>query len=177
MRPILVLLVALLSMAGGEAQARREFPYMVRSGPRIDQVVILEKGIYRARPRAVQQDTASPTGGVRALGGVVLVKNTDTFRPKLGMHFGIRYMLRGFPPGARVPIRIVQRYPITGLNNPRTKKTTYTYQQSSFKTVGYPTFAGYHLGGAWELVPGIWSFEIWYDGRLLAEQKFELTAQ
>jgi len=177
MRLFLLLFVALLTMTGGEAQARREFPSQTKSnGPRIDRVDIIEKGIFQARAKQTQQDQASPTGGVRALTTIAMVKETDVFQPKLGMHFGIRYTIRGFPAGARVPVKIVQRYPIAGLLNPRTQKTTYSYQQNSFKTVGYPAYEGYHLGSAWELVPGIWTFEIWHNGRLLAEQKFELTA-
>lgn len=177
MRLLLVLFIAAATVVGGGAQARREFPYMVdRGGPRIDRVDIIEKGIFRAIPKLAQHDQSSPTGGIRALAGIALIKSTGTFKPAIGMHFGIRYTIRGFPIGARVPIKIVQHYPIAGLLNPRTKKTTYTYQQTSMKVVGYPAFEGYHLGAAWELVPGIWSFEIWHDGRLLAEQKFELTA-
>ncbi|HEY5380299.1 MAG TPA: DUF3859 domain-containing protein [Pseudolabrys sp.] len=177
MRLLPVLFVAAATLAGSEAQARREFPYMVeRAGPRIDRVDIIDKGIYRAIPKLSQQDEASPTGGVRALAGITLIKNTDTFKPTLGMHFGIRYTIRGFPAGARVRIKIVQHYPIAGLKNPRNQKATYSYEQTSMKVVGYPAFEGYHLGAPWELVPGIWSFEIWHEGRLLAEQKFELTA-
>jgi hypothetical protein len=178
MRLLLVVFIVAATLAGGEAQARREFPFMVdRGGPRIDRVDIIEKGIFRAIPKLKHQDQSSPTGGVRALAGIALIRNTDTFKPALGMHFGIRYTIRGFPTGARVPIKVVQRYPIAGLLNPRTRKTTYAYQQTSMKVVGYPAFEGYHLGAAWELVPGIWSFEIWHNGRLLAEQKFELTAK
>lgn len=178
MRLIMVLFFAVATLAGGEAQARREFPYMVdRGGPRVDRVDIIEKGIFSAIPKLSQQVLASPTGRVRALAGIVLIKNTDVIKPAIGMHFGIRYTIRGFPIGSRVPIKIVQRYPITGLLNPRANKTTYTYQQTSMKMVGYSAFEGYHLGAPWELVPGIWSFEIWHNGRLLAEQKFELVGK
>ena len=179
MRLVLVLFVALLSIVGGDAHARREFPSQTQraGGPRVDRITITEKGIFRAKIRSQKQDINSPTGGVRPLATITLIKNTETFVPNAGMHFGIRYMIRGFPRGAKVPIKVVQRYPIAGLKNPRTGKTTYSYQQTSFKTIGYPAFEGYHLGAAWELVPGIWSFEIWYGGRLLAEQKFELITQ
>jgi hypothetical protein len=33
----------------------------------------------------------------------------------------------------------------------------------------------YHFGHDWEMVPGAWSFEIWYDGRKLTEQKLTVT--
>lgn len=176
MRLALVLLVALAALAGGEALARREFPTMVeKSGPRIDRVDIIEKGIFRPIPALTQQNQASPTVGAHALAGVVLVANTAVIKPAIGIHFGIRYRIRGYPRGARVPIRIVHRYPIAGLRNPSTKKKIYTFQQTSMKVVGSTAYQGYHLAEPWELVPGIWSFEIWHNGHLLAVQKFELA--
>ena len=180
MRLILVLFVAVLSIMASEAQARRQFPAQELKKARqlrVDRAEILEMGIYRAQARTARQNKNSPTGGIRALATVALVKRTATIPPQRGMHFGIRYVLRGFPRGARVPIRIVQHYPKAGLHNPRTNKTTYVYRKSSFKTIGYPSFEGYHLGSDWELVPGIWRFEIWYKGRKLAEQTFELKVQ
>lgn len=179
MRLIVVLFAGMLSIVASDAQARRQFPAQELKKARqlrVDRAEILEAGIYRAQARTAQQNRNSPTGGIRALATVALVKSTATILPERGLHFGIRYVLRGVPRGARVPIRIVQRYPKAGLRNPHTNKTTYVYQQSSFKAIGYPSFEGYHLGSDWELVPGIWRFEIWYKGRKLAEQAFELKA-
>jgi hypothetical protein len=180
MRYLLLLVVALLPGMADEAQARREFPAQIAKNPRtpkITTIEILEKGVFKAQALDPLQNRNSPTGVVRALATVALAESTTTIPSKQGMHFGIRYVVHGFPRGARVPIKVVQHYPKAGLHNPRTNKTTFTYQQTSLKTIGDSNFEGYHLESAWELVPGIWTFEIWYDGRKLAEQKFELTAK
>ena len=177
LRLAMVLLVTLAAIIGGDALARHEPPNMVgRAGPRIDRVDIIEKGIFHVVPKPTQDHQASPAGSPRVLAGVVLIANTTVIKPAIGIHFGIRYRIRGYPRGARVPIRIVHHYPIAGLKNPHNQKPTYTYQQTSMKVVGNSAYEGYHLSAPWELVPGIWSFEIWHEGRLLAEQEFELTA-
>jgi hypothetical protein len=180
MRFLLLLLAVLLPTTANEAQARREFPAQIAKNPRtpkITSIEILEKGVFKAQARDPLQNRNSPGGVVRPLDSISLVESTTTIPSKQGMHFGIRYIVHGFPRGARVPIKVVQHYPKAGLHNPRTKKTTLTYQQTSLKMIGYPNFDGYHLENAWELVPGIWTIEIWYDGHKLAEQKFELTAK
>ena len=150
LRLALVLVVALAALGGGEALARREFPAMVKkSGPRVDRVDIIEKGIFDVVPHQAQHNPASPTGSAsRTLAGAVLVANTTVIKPAIGMHFGIRYRVRGYPAGARVPIRIVHHYPIAGLHNPHTKKTTYSYQQTSMKAIGSPAYRGLSSGAS-----------------------------
>jgi hypothetical protein len=40
------------------------------------------------------------------------------------------------------------------------------------KPIGQVLYFGYGFENDWELVPGTWTFEIWSDGRRLAEEKF-----
>jgi hypothetical protein len=41
--------------------------------------------------------------------------------------------------------------------------------------IGRVFYESYHFDHDWEMVPGAWSFEIWYDGRKLTEQKLTVT--
>ena len=175
MRLMLVFFVACLSMAANDAQARREFT--PRATPRVDSIVILEKGSFKAQVANGKRDDHALAGRPRTLAAVKLIKDTEIIRIKPGLFFGIRYVIRGAPLGARVPVKIVQRYPKAGLHNPQTQKTTFGFQRSALNSIGYPNYEGYHLGKTWEAVAGTWIFEIWYGGRKLAEQKFELVAK
>jgi hypothetical protein len=174
-----MLLIAFIAIAGGDAQARREFqlPADKSAGPRVDRVDILAKGIFQAHNARQTQNVSSPTGTAHALTAVRIVKDSDVIQARIGVHFGINYVIRGFPVGTRVSIKVIQRYPPQGLRNPGTKRTAYVYEATMQKTIGYPTFEGYQLEKPWELVPGPWIFEIWHGERKLAEQVFELVKQ
>ena len=167
--------VACLSMAGNDAQARREFTPLAT--PRVDSIVILEKGRFEAQVDNGKRDDHALAGRPRTVAPVKLIEDTEIIRIKPGLLFGIRYLIHGAPLGARVPIKMVQRYPKAGLHNPQTHKTTFGFQRSALNSIGYPSYEGYHLGKSWEAVAGTWIFEIWYGGRKLAEQKFELVAK
>jgi hypothetical protein len=43
--------------------------------------------------------------------------------------------------------------------------------------IGTTQFRSYVLDNDWEVVPGVWIFQVWYQGRKLAEQKFTLVKQ
>ena len=43
------------------------------------------------------------------------------------------------------------------------------------KKIGETAYLGYGIENDWEIVPGTWTFEIWYSGRKLAEQSFTLS--
>ena len=44
------------------------------------------------------------------------------------------------------------------------------YQRT--KTIGETVYLGYGFEHAWEIVPGTWTYQIWHDGRKLAERSF-----
>ena len=43
------------------------------------------------------------------------------------------------------------------------------------KTIGPTQYKGYKIAQDWQAVPGVWTFQIWYQNRKLAEQSFTLT--
>ena len=38
-------------------------------------------------------------------------------------------------------------------------------------------YRDYTFAHDWELLPGVWTFQIWYQGRMLAEEKFTVVKQ
>lgn len=69
----------------------------------------------------------------------------------------------------------MSHYPSPGLRNPATGKTNIRGEYSEQKKLGTETLQGYGFEEDWELVPGTWTFEIWQDGRKLAEQSFTVV--
>jgi hypothetical protein len=45
------------------------------------------------------------------------------------------------------------------------------------RAIGAQLHRDYTFEHDWELLPGVWTFQIWYQGRLLAEEKFTVVKQ
>jgi hypothetical protein len=166
MRYLFQLCIALVGLGVSQAQDRPAH---------IDSIDILEKGIYDSREVARVPTPELASGKSRLLADLKLVKETTTIPARLGVRFGIRYKLVGEPAGAPAPLLWVVKFPEQGLRNPETNQTKPDDRVKLNRTIGDIHYRGYGLDADWEVVPGIWTFEIWQDDRKLAEQKFELV--
>jgi Domain of unknown function (DUF3859) len=148
------------------APARAEPPSVARAE-------ILWAGLYEAETMGViaQPDTAM--GRTNELFNTRKLQATTTIDGRLGVSFGLEYALVGKPAGANVPITIVVVLPKEGLLNPNRAQPTYREQWlPAPKTIGGANIVGYTLEHAWEVVPGLWTFEIWSGDQKLGEQAF-----
>ena len=145
------------------------------AAPRVDKIEIVAAGLYKSTisGKVVKSDSASGTRAIVA--SEKLLKKTDQVVAKPGVEFGVRYRIVGAPTGKEVPIKIVTYYPLQGLYNPKTHQTTWREELDAKRPVGRVLYESFHFDHDWELVPGTWSFQFWYDGRLLAEQQFSVT--
>jgi Domain of unknown function (DUF3859) len=141
----------------------------------IERIDIAGKGIYQVTVGKLTPDKQSPTGMVASVKNVKLVEETTTVPARIGLEFGIQYAIVGVPKGAKVPIRIVNVYPKQGLRNPKTRKTVRRAEIVRNKVIGELNYAGYAFENKWEIVPGVWKFELWHKNRKLAEQSFTVT--
>jgi hypothetical protein len=141
----------------------------------VDRIEILEKGIYQAQTTGTTQAGSTATGQVRGLGNIELVRETTTIPMRLGLEFGFRYSLVGSPKGAEVPVKFVTIFPEPGLYNPAKGQTFHRDEYIRTKTLGNPAYKGYGFEHSWELVPGVWTFQIWYQDRMLTEQRFTVV--
>ncbi len=157
------MLVALLSEASAQTG-------------KIDRIEIVEAGIYRAETDAIERAPGTATGKRNILSDTELVALTTRIPAKIGVHFGMRYRPVGQPKGASVRLISVTQYPAPGLKNPDTGAVKTRGDNMLFATVGAINYRGYVFEYDWEMVPGIWTFELW-DGakRKLASQAFEVV--
>jgi hypothetical protein len=169
---ILRVLAAVLALiVCGIASAGAEPPSTTRAD-------IMWAGLYEAElgGTIAQPDTAA--GRTNELLNPRKLRATTTVEGRLGASFGLEYALIGKPTGASVPITIVVRLPKAGLKNPAKAERTYREQWvPAAKPIGSSHFVGYTFEHAWEVVPGLWIFEIWSDGEKLGEQSFCVLAE
>jgi hypothetical protein len=157
---------AVALLLGGALPLRAEAPSVARAE-------VLWAGLYQAVVvgRITQPGTAS--GITNELAGTRKIKQTTTVEGRLGISFGMEYLLVGSPAGADVPITIVVTLPKEGLHNPANPEPTYREQwRPAPKTIGGANIVGYTFEHTWEIVPGLWTFEVWWEEHKLAEQSF-----
>jgi hypothetical protein len=146
------------------------------TGVQVDGVTISNPGIYSL---SIMKDIPDPNTaeGVRhTVGDISLVSTTTTIPARIGVHFGFYFTVTGAPSGTSVPIRYINRFPSAGLANPATGESTHQEEYTQDQSIGGSTYKGWSFDHDYELVPGTWTFEIWYGDRKLGEQSFEVVA-
>ncbi len=141
----------------------------------IERIDIVGKGIYQVAVGKQTPDKQTPTGSVASVNEATKIEDTTTVLARIGLEFGIEYVIIGSPTGVQVPIRIVNVYPKQGLHNPKNRKTLRHAEIMRKKIIGDIIYTGYAFENEWEIVPGVWKFELWYKNRKLAEQSFTVS--
>lgn len=164
MRKILPLLLLLLTPMAAAAQ-----------DVRVDGATVVEYGIFTADTTQKVADPASAMGTRNVITNIHHATTTTTIPAELGVRFGFRTLVSGAPEGAQIPVQMVLTFPPAGLRNPDTGKIVTKEQWDAAVLIGTPSYKGYNFEHPEELVPGKWTWQIWYQGRLLAEQSFTVV--
>ena len=140
----------------------------------VDRIDIVTFGIFSSG--TVTSSEARPgTNGITLREGRKLLSRTETVPGVVGATFGIQYIVRGAPKGQVVKLTYVTRFPPSGMVNGTGEKL----EKSQFDwddTVGKTAIRTYTLDNAWEIVPGDWKMEFYYEGRKIGEKRFTMTA-
>jgi hypothetical protein len=72
-----------------------------------------------------------------------------------------------------VTLHLALNFPPEGIRNPNTGAMLHA-AKIAFPNmkIGALCLLGYGFDNAWEIVPGAWTAQIWYQNRLLAERTF-----
>lgn len=160
------LIATVLALLSGLASAWAQVPV-------VEGADILWAGTYRAQVVGTVEQPTTASGKTNQLSDIVKLETTTTVRARLGTSFGFEYRLSGDEPGMPVAVNVVVILPKAGLLNPATQKRYYREQwRPSQNVVGATTMVGYLFERDWEVVPGVWKFEIWHGQQKLAEQVF-----
>jgi hypothetical protein len=153
------------------------FPLHCHAGEavRVEDIQIVDIGIYDAEVKTRVEDPSLVSGGRRLVSNIKFVGKTDRVPGRLGVQFGYRYKIIGEPAGATVPLKFVLRYPEPGLKNPKNGATRLVDEFTQDRTIGDIHARGYGFDSAWEIVSGVWTFEVWYQDRMLKDQKFTVV--
>lgn len=142
---------------------------------RVERIDVVDKGIYAIEAGSETADADTPTGAITAVTTARLIESAATIPARIGVEFGLRFVVVGEPEGAEVTLDIVNIYPEPGLRVPGSQTALHTSEYRRTKRVGDTAYLGYGLENDWELVPGTWTFQIWHDGRKLVEETFAVV--
>jgi hypothetical protein len=157
---LVLLFAATASLAqGGEGQ--------------IEKIEIKESGIYSGVIREAVPE-AGVAGGQRVKAtNLNLDTSTDRVPARAGTMFGFRYQVVGQPLGQPVLLKFITRFPRPGLLPPGNRGEPVTVNEyTSPRAIGDIFWRGYGFDETWELVPGVWTFEIWSGDKRLVEKSF-----
>jgi len=165
----LIVLAGWLSATCAEAKTAKVQPIIAK----VQRIDTFDYGIYLANKVATKTNDLGVT--YHTVNDAQLIASTDTIPAQLGVKFGFRYTIIGKPEDAIVTVRQVTVYPPTGVVSPK-MGVLHTNSFSTRNQIGSPFGAGYEIDEPWELVPGVWTIQLWVGDQKLAEHSFTVAA-
>jgi hypothetical protein len=154
-------LLALLVIAGGADLAAAEPQGKIVTFGRYE---IVETG----KPEKAERTVA---GEVKPVENRRLIQQTEEIVGQLGNTFGFEVDLEGLPPGvANLVVRTIH----PPLTNSDTGKTM-TVSEYDWPVAGrQKVYFGFTFDYRWEIAEGMWTKQLVYNGKVIAEKKFKV---
>ena len=136
----------------------------------VTEVDIYQYGIFKSHINDIIHNPTSVTGTEAVITIKNFLKKTLSVPAVIGKHFGIIYVIKGKPDGAKVNIKIRILHP--PIKNPETNEIFKFTEFMYTVKIGSHEFYGWMFQHKWELEPGKYTIEIFYNGKKMAEQMF-----
>ncbi len=133
---------------------------------------VTEVGIYASQVVTVTSTTNTVRGKLEGLDGFTLLRSTTNVPARIGTRFGFRYRILGSPNNAPITLTMVGKHPPH--TNPKTGRTASRDQYHLQSWIG-DTYTSYSFDEPWALIPGLFTFEVWYQEKKLCEQSFTVV--
>jgi hypothetical protein len=170
------LIVVLLAAAASAAAAQTAT--IPEQKATVSGVTVTNAGTYTGQSTSApaRAGQISPTGTIGTAVNWHFVSGTPDVAGKVGTQFGIEFRIDGAPAGDGVTLHLVLAFPPQGIRNPNTGDMMHA-ANIAFPNmkIGVLCVLGYGFDSAWEIVPGVWTEQIWYQDHMLAERTFTVT--
>ena len=175
MRTPFIVLCLLVATANGAAAQTATIPERKAT---VSGVTVTNAGTYTGKSISApaRAGQLSPTGTIGTTVDWHFVSNTPDVVGKVGTQFGIEFRIDGAPVGDGVTLHLVLTFPPQGIRNPNTGDMMHA-AKIAFPNmkIGALSVLGYGFDSAWEIVPGVWTEQIWYQDQMLAERTFTVS--
>jgi len=172
--PLLVVCWLTAALGGATAQA----PTVAEQAATVTGITITKVGTYTAQTKSApaRPGQETPTGTVGTDVNWHFVLDSPDVAGKAGTQFGIEFRLEGTPAGEGATLHAAFTFPPHGVRNPNTGDMMHTAKVAfPNMKIGALCLVGYGFDNAWEIVPGVWTEQIWYQDRMLAERSFTVS--
>ena len=134
---------------------------------------ILSYGRFETRRTGeIEKSDRTASGELQSVDAHRLIQQTDEIVGQLGNSFGLDLRLSDFPPG---PAMLTIRTTHPPITNPKTGKSM-TVSEYDWTVLGRDNvYFGYTFDHGWEIAEGVWTKQIVYRGRVIAEKKFKIV--
>ena len=139
----------------------------------VTKVEVYEYGVYEATPFINEGLTREGIVYGR-IDNIELVASTRTIMARRGTEFGFRFRILGTQAGAAVPMTIVMKFPQPGISAPDSAQRVLDDEYRYSDILDGDSFFIWVFDRDEKMVPGLWTFEIWIDGKKFAEQNFNI---
>jgi hypothetical protein len=159
---------------GGPAPAST----VIEEGPTVTGLTVTHAGTYMATSTSApaRAGQLSPTNTIGTETGWHFVTEGTDVPARVGTRFGIEFRVDGAPAGEGVTLYLALTFPPQGLRNPNTGAMLHgTRIAFPDVKIGALSLLGYGFDNAWEIVPGVWTEQIWYKDRMLTERTFTVS--
>lgn len=139
---------------------------------------ITQAGIYEAASVEKVKAPETDTGYTSNATGLKLIKTTDDIPAKLGMTFGLEYVLIGLEPNKSFSLKKIISHPkITKPDGSVSEgyEMMVTKQADAFGTL--KDIQGYIFNEPYEVKPGEWKFTLMYQDQKLIEKTFRVIKE
>jgi hypothetical protein len=172
---MLCLVIFLFAAASGAAA---QTPTVAKPAPSVAGITITKVGNYTGQSTSAPAEAGqpSPTGTVGTAVNWHFVSDSTAVDAKVATQFGIEFRIDGMPAGETVTLHLGLTFPPQGIRNPNTGERLQS-AKIAFPNmkIGALCLLGYGFDNAWEIVPGVWTEQIWYQDRMLAERSFTVS--
>jgi hypothetical protein len=128
----------------------------------VDSIQIIDFGLYKTTFAKWQEAPNTQRGEIQIIEQRELIKRTKMIPGSNGTEFGIRYVVQGQEEGGQVDLLV--RVSHSELQS--------TEEWVAARQIGTPSFDGWKLEEASQVVPGKLTLQIFHEGTKLAEKSF-----
>ncbi|OUR85376.1 hypothetical protein A9Q77_00710 [Marinomonas sp. 42_23_T18] len=135
-------------------------------------VAVVDYGIYElVSIREVDNETAI-AGSSLVTKSQKLTEKTAVVVADAGITFGVSFKVTGIPPKRALMLREVMIFP--EMTDPDSQMTQSYYEVTEEYRNNDVAFEGFTFEYDWEMVKGDWTYQLYYQDTLLAEQVFDV---
>jgi len=141
----------------------------------IEKATLIEYGLFKKSSVGNLKETniSSPTGYFIITDDILLIKETTKIKVDIGTVIGIKYHLGDSSNKGLTDFQCRILHP--KLTNPKNNISFSQTTEDKHNYANDTNFDFYEFEENWELVTGIWTFQIFVNNKLLLNQEFCLT--